>query len=205
MILYATRTGTLRNLRLMLLGGWRLLLNPFSDLSATEFRYGLDNGAWRAHQRGEPFDEPAFERAVARVGPGADWIVAPDIVMGGRASLALSIAWLPRLLPVNDLILIPMQDGMTSSDFIALFRVHRDRIGIFLGGSTEWKEATIRRWGRLARRLGVHYHVGRVNTARRLHLASWAEADSVDGTSASQFAETIPMLTSAARQQDLFA
>ena len=35
------------------------------------FRYALDNGAWTSFQRGEPFDEAAFERAVARLGADA--------------------------------------------------------------------------------------------------------------------------------------
>lgn len=202
MILYATRTGTLRNLRLMREGGWRLLLNPFSDLSPTPFRYGLDNGAWRAHQRDEPFDVPAFEKAVTRVGPGADWIVAPDIVAGGLESLRLSASWLPRLQAVNPLVLVPLQDGMVPDD---LRPVLAAGAGLFLGGSTAWKEAEMIRWGRIAAQAGAYYHVGRVNTARRLALANAAGAHSVDGTSASQFAESIPMLTSAARQPDLLA
>lgn len=104
---------------------------------------------------------------------------------------------------MNPRVLIVLQDGMEVRHIVALYR-RRRFYGLFLGGSTEWKESTMRKWGRLARRLRLYYHVGRVNTARRLALASWSGAHSVDGTSASKFAETIPMLTYAARQQDLF-
>lgn len=207
MILYATRTGTLRNLELMRRGRWGILLNPFTDLSPLPDGFDLkayDNGAWRSHMRGEPFDVPAFEKGLKRIGAECEWVVAPDIVAGGLESLRFSTDWLPHLVKVSRLVLVPLQDGMKPRDIVALVRIYGRRIGLFLGGSTEWKLATMRAWGRLARRLGLYYHIGRVNTARRLHLASWAEAHSVDGTSASRFAETIPMLTSAARQRDLF-
>lgn len=39
------------------------------------FPYALDNGAWTAFQKGEPFDGAAFERAVKLLGADADWIV----------------------------------------------------------------------------------------------------------------------------------
>lgn len=202
---FATRTGTRRNLELMREGGWGILLNPFESMTETGFVEALDNGAWPAFQQGKPFDGEAFERALEKVGRRVSWIAAPDIVMGGRESLNLSRSWLPRLLEVGPTILIPLQDGMTVRDVVDLFRQHGNRIGIFLGGSTEWKLKTMRRWGRLARRLGIYYHVGRVNTAKRIYLAAFAGADSFDGTSASKFAVTIPGLTYATRQQDLFS
>ena len=207
MIPYATRTGTLRNLDLMRQGGWGILLTPFSDLSPLPPGFPrkiLDNGAWTASQQGKPFDAPAFVRAVELVGAECECIVAPDIVCGGRDSLAMSLEWIPWLLTIGPTILVPLQDGMTIGDVVDLYRDHGNRIGLFLGGSTVWKEETMRRWGNLARRLGLYYHVGRVNTARRIHLASFSGADSFDGTSASKFAKTTNALTDATRQQDLF-
>lgn len=200
MKLYATRTGTLRNLAEMEAHGWSILLNPFTDLSPTPFRYGFDNGAWRAFIEGVPFDVPLFMSAVQRVGGGADFIVAPDIVAGGLESLAMSLAFLPQLMAINPLVLIPLQDGMTEADILPLLR---PGVGLFLGGSTEWKLATMVPWGRFARWHGVYFHVGRVNTAKRIHLAVAAGADSVDGTSGTRFAKTIAPLTRAAGQRDL--
>jgi len=79
------------------------------------------------------------------------------------------------------------------------------RVGIFLGGSTEWKLSTMRHWGEFCAARGVHYHVGRVNTLKRFRLAHVAGADSVDGSSASRYAVTLPALDFASRQWDMWA
>ncbi len=216
MDLFATRTGTRRNLQLMAAGGWSLLLNPFCDLSPLpevvledgtvyRFKKAFDNGAWTADQQGVPFDVDAFWRGLERVAEGCEWIVAPDIVRGGLASLDLSLSFLPTLLQVGPTVLIPLQDGMTPAHIEPILASHGRKVGLFMGGSTEWKLAEMKAWGVVAGHWGVHYHVGRVNTARRLHLASWSGANSVDGTSASKFAQSIPALTYAARQLDLLA
>ena len=81
MIGYASRTGTRRNLDALRRAGWRLMVSARGPLRPERFGYALDNGAWTAFQRGEPFDVPAFDRAVALLGPGADWIVLPDICL----------------------------------------------------------------------------------------------------------------------------
>lgn len=77
-------------------------------------------------------------------------------------------------------------------------------VGLFLGGSTDWKLRTMRSWGRLAAKVGCHFHVARVNTGRRIRLCQDAAADSFDGTSVTKFAVTTPRLTSAVRQGHLF-
>jgi hypothetical protein len=61
-------------------------------------------------------------------------------------------------------------------------------------GSTEWKLATMKPWGNFCKARGVHYHVARVNTLRRFGLAAGAHATSADGTSATRFAKTVPLL-----------
>jgi hypothetical protein len=100
------------------------------------------------------------------------------------------------------LVLIAVQDGMRPADLEPL--VGRS-VGIFLGGSTEWKLANMALWGSFCARRGVYYHVARVNTERRIWMAVAADADSVDGSSGTRFASTIPMLNRARHQQDLFA
>jgi len=164
------------------------------------FRYALDNGAWTAFQSGEEFDEAAFGLAVDRLGGGADWIVVPDIVAGGMRSLDYSLSWLPRLRGVAPL-LLAVQDGMTPADIRPLV----GELGIFVGGTTDWKELTLPLWGALARDTGAHLHVGRVNSSRRISLCAAAGADSIDGTSATRFSVTTPRLDAARRQPDLFA
>lgn len=205
MKMYASRTGTIRNVELMRQGGWGMLYTPYNTTWMEGFEGVLDSGGWTADQMGIPFDGPLFEKAIDKLGDRVAWVAAPDIVRGGLESLAFTMSWLPHLVKRHRRILVVLQDGMQPKHLIPLVRRYGRAIGLFLGGSTEWKEATMRMWGRFARRLGLYYHVGRVNTARRLQLANFACADSVDGTSASKFANTIPMLTWAAQQRDLFA
>lgn len=163
--------------------------------------YALDNGAWTAHQRGEPFDVAAFEKALGLLGDGADWVVAPDIVGGGVRSLRLSESWLPRLEWCRRT-LIAVQDGIAPRDISPLLG---SRVGIFVGGTTEWKIATMRRWGSLSRERQCYLHVARVNSARRIHLCHDAGAHSFDGSSVTRYAKTLPLLDNAARQGQLFS
>lgn len=200
MIGYASRTGTRRNLAALRAAGWRLLLSPEGVLRSEGFPFGLDNGAWSAHQKGRGIDLGKFERAVERFGGAADWVVAPDIVAGGLASLATTSEWLPRLRHLRR-VLVAVQDGMTPRD-VAPFVSHR--VGIFLGGSTEWKLGTMQRWGDWCASLGLYYHVARVNSAERIRMAERAGAHSFDGTSASRYAVTLPGLDLARRQPNMF-
>ncbi len=163
--------------------------------------FALDNGAWTAFQRKEPFDVPAFLRAVDLFGERADWVVIPDIVAGGLSSLDFSLSWIDRLTSCKRL-LLAVQDGMSVDDIRPFLS---DRIGIFVGGSTDWKLATAIEWGHLAHEVGCYIHVGRVNTVRRIRLCAAAGANSFDGTSATMFSQTLPMLDGARRACDLFA
>lgn len=196
---YASRTGTRRNLAVLRAYGWRLIVSARGALRTEGFGYGLDNGAWTAHQRGEPFEPAAFERAVALLGADADWIVLPDIVAGGLASLDFSLSWLPRLRGIAPL-LLAVQDGIGKSDVADLIGPD---LGIFIGGSTAWKETTLPTWGQVARDRGAYLHVGRVNSARRIALCAAAGADSFDGSSVTRFAVTIGRLDAARRQPAL--
>lgn len=199
---YATQTSTRRNLDALRAAGWRLLLSPVGDLRTKGFSYGLDNGAWSYHQQNAPFDCTAFERACELVGRGADWIVVPDIVMGGIESLELSRSWLQRLREYGTRLLIPVQDGMQDEHLAPLLS---PMVGVFVGGSTDFKEQTMARWTRLAHAFGGYCHVGRVNTLRRIRICAAAGADSFDGTSATRYAVTLPKLDACRRVPDLFA
>lgn len=200
MIMYASRTGTKRNLAELRRLGWRLMVSATGVWNPHGFRYALDNGAWTAYQQGTPWDADAFTRLCYRLGPTADWIVLPDIVAGGSDSLALSLEWLRRLAWLDAPKLIAVQDGMVTEDV----REHLgENVGLFLGGSTEWKLDTMDAWGALSREVGCYYHVGRVNTARRVKACVGAGADSCDGTSASMFSVNTEKLTLAGDQMGL--
>jgi hypothetical protein len=165
------------------------------------FQYALDNGAWTAHQQGCPWDRHLFEKLFASHGRGADFVVVPDVVADADASMARTMAWLPRLVDCQ-LRLIAVQDGMMPADVASL--LDDPTVGIFVGGSTEWKLRTLPMWGAFARCIGCYLHVGRVNTARRILRCQDAGADSFDGTSASRFSKTVPRLDGARRQLHLW-
>lgn len=198
---YASNTGTRRNLDALRSAGWSILLTPDNPIAREGLSHGIDNGAWKAFMRSQPFDEAAFLPLVDRHGKDADFVVVPDIVAGGMKSLDFSLSWLPRLAHVNKP-LLPVQDGMDVATVAAVLK-ESPQLGIFLGGSTEWKLATMYEWGTLATEMDRHYHVGRVNTARRIRLCEEAGADSFDGTSATMFSCTLPLLEAARQGRSL--
>jgi hypothetical protein len=206
MICYASRTGTKRNLDALRAAGWGLLVSRGGVWRHEGFdRIALDNGAWSDFRAGRPFDEEEYERFLdwAAAQPfWSDWVVLPDIVAGGLASLELSLRYMNRCRSLADLVLIAVQDGMTTSDLEPHVGPH---VGIFLGGSTEWKLEQMRLWGEFCAALACHYHVARVNSAKRMYVAIFAGADSIDGSSTSRYAVTLPLLDRASRARDLFA
>ena len=194
---YAVRTGTRRTLEALRKTSWRLLITSGTELRTEGFPYALDNGAWHAYQHGIPWDAHAFTDALKRRGSNADWTVLPDIVTGGHASLTLSLQWMRRVLDACPYALLAVQDGLTSDDVVPFLG---ERVGIFVGGSTAWKEATMPQWGTLGRRIGCIVHVGRVNSVRRIRLCAMAGVTSFDGTSVTRYAKTLPLLEHARQQ-----
>lgn len=201
MIAYASRTGTRRNLKALRNAGWRLLVSAASCLRNEGFQYALDNGAWTAFQQRKPFDDAAFSHALSKLGDAADWVVVPDIVMGGLASLEMSLNWLPTVRSSTKRALLAVQDGFVAEDIEPLLGPD---VGVFVGGSTDWKEASMSDWARMCKRKGAWCHVGRVNTKRRIAKCASAGVTSFDGTSASRFSKTVPTLDAARRQCALF-
>ncbi len=201
---YASRTRTRRNVAALAAAGWGWMVGPLDCGGPIlgGMPWALDNGAWPAHAQGIEWDSLAFMAALGRYGRGADFVVVPDRVGDREATLAKAAIWLPRLLARDDLtatkLLIAVQDGMTVEDIEPL--LIEPRIGIFIGGSTEWKEAAIIPWGRWAHDRGRYCHAGRVNTTRRINLCLAGKIKSIDGTSATKFAKTLPMLDGARRQ-----
>jgi exonuclease SbcC len=120
--------------------------------------------------------------------------------LGNDGVIALTIDDAGPALPSQ--LLIAVQNEMQLDDVAPYLS---PVVGIFIGGSTEWKEATAEPWGHLARRRNCHLHVGRVNSARRIHICAAAGADSFDGSGPSRFSNALPRLDRATRQPDLFA
>lgn len=196
----------MRNLAALRTHGWGMMIGPGSHggWSKNYTHLAGDNGAWTCYQTGRPWDANVYDRWLERVEKAAyrfDFLVLPDIVAGGLDSLALSVRYLNRCLGVAPLVLIAVQDGMEPADLAPFVGPN---VGIFLGGSTAWKLARMADWGQFCRIRDIHYHVGRVNTCKRMFAAIAAGADSVDGSSVSRYAITAPHLTYASRQGDLF-
>lgn len=198
---YASNTGTLRNLDALRRHGWRILLTPRNPRPPAGLPFAIDNGAWSNYQRKEPFDNEGFRRLVETHGAAAEFVVIPDKVCEGMKSLEFSLLWLEELRHLRRL-LLPVQDGMSAADVGAVLR-REPGLGIFLGGSTEWKLRTLYGWGMVAHAFGCYFHVGRVNTKKRIQLCAEAGVTSIDGTSATMFSVTVPMLDAARRQPSL--
>lgn len=201
MVGYASNTGTRRNLEALRLASWRVLLTPDNPTPRPGLKHSIDNGAWAAFKQNRPFDGCSFMNLVKACGSTADFVVVPDVVEGGLESLRFSCSWLPHLSKTLHL-LLPVQDGMEIAAVSGVLDCWPG-LGIFLGGSTEWKLKTMYAWGIVASAMGRYYHVGRVNTARRIRLCAEAGADSFDGTSATMYSCTLPLLEAARIQPSL--
>ncbi len=197
---YASRTATRATLAAMREAGWRILQVAGDERKCGEMPYALDNGAWGCHLRGEPFNTQAFEAALRKMGRGADWITVPDIVAGGLSSLRFSLSWLDQVAAFGPP-LLAVQDGIEPGDVQHLIG---PKVGIFLGGTTDWKLQTMRAWGKLAQKQRAYFHVARVNSVKRINLCMDAGAHSFDGTSVTRFGKTLRRLDLGRRQQHLF-
>lgn len=199
MIAYASRTGTKSTIAAMSAAGWRVLISATGVHRSEGLPYAIDNGAFTAFQKGRAFDHVAFRALLTSHGAGADWIVLPDVVADRAATLALSRDYLDEF---GDRYpwLLAVQDGMDERD-VEAFLPHI--IGIAIGGSTRWKENSAAMWGAVARKHGKHLHMLRVNTARRLAIASSAGCHSFDGTSVTAFPCTLDFLDFHRRQTSM--
>jgi len=138
--------------------------------------YALDNGAWPAFLNKEPWSEAEWRRLVmwsAMSGQRPLWALVPDVVADRSATIASYHRHVDHVRRFGFRPAFALQDGMTFED------VPDDDCVLFLGGSTDWKEAAIEPW---CRRFAGRVHVGRVNKWDRLWRSYKAGAISVDGT-----------------------
>jgi hypothetical protein len=141
--------------------------------------WAVDNGAFSG------FDEARFLRLLDRCQgqPGCLFVVAPDVVVDAKATLA-AWPWWSVLIRARGLpVAFVGQDGQES------LPLPDDLDAYFVGGSTRWKLSQVSAdLCTEARRRGCHVHVGRVNSLRRLRTAFDFGADSCDGSGYSRFA-----------------
>lgn len=145
-----------------------------------EIPYALDNDAWPAFKNKRTRDTAEHERLLAWAAQQASlmgipplWALVGDVVGDRDGTLRAWDAGAALVRSFGFRCAFAVQDGMTFDD------APDDDCVLFLGGSSEWKDAAIGPW---CARFPGRVHVGRVNGMPRL-LASWrAGAISVDGT-----------------------
>lgn len=163
---------------LMMCDGWR-------DPSAYPF-FAVDNGAFSAWKQGKRWNPATFMHILTRCaeeGKEPDFTVLPDIVGGGYESLKRSHYWriaLGGLFPGMRWALA-VQDGMTPEGVYG-FAIPGQISVIFVGGTMDWKLATMEQWAKFAHERGIQCHVGRIGTVERMLVADRAGADSIDST-----------------------
>lgn len=162
---------------LMMCDGWR-------DPSDYPF-FAVDNGAYSAWSQGRPWDPSTFLKILHRCaekGMTPDFAVLPDIVGGGILSLKRSRDWLHALRGLYPFrYALAVQNGMEPFDDTILTGMGGVRV-IFVGGTLEWKLATMGRWAEFAHKHGLECHVGRIGPVDRMIKADLAGADSIDST-----------------------
>lgn len=147
-----------------------LAFTPTDYQRKGDYSHFLDNDAFGAYRHKKRFNGANFLKMLDREqDKNPDFVVLPDIVAGGLASLEFSIKWLDFLefLDYRFRWYLAVQDGMTDTSIPTdiLKRIS----GLFVGGSGwEWKRKTAEMWVRLAKRYGLDVHVGRIGTLERI-------------------------------------
>jgi hypothetical protein len=166
----------------------------------------FDNGCFGDHRAGRPFAAADWYRDIrwlaSTISAGEleppDFVVMPDIVGGGLASLDASMAeleWMPDEIAARYLV---VQEGMSEGDVAGILDHFH---GIFVGGAEmSWKLTTAPRWVALAHAAGKRCHIGRIGTPRRLEWAASLGADSVDSNWPLSGAERLRAFGEAARR-----
>lgn len=159
------------------------LMQPRSgNRPPTDRPWALDNDAFQG------FEPAPFVAMLQRYHgvSGCLWCAAPDVVGDARATLELFRHWRKVVVWFGYPVALVAQDGLEHE------RVPWHRLdALFIGGSTAWKlGAPAAALAQEAKRRGKWLHIGRVNTRSRLEYAGSLDADSVDGTQASMFADT---------------
>jgi hypothetical protein len=137
--------------------------------------FSLDNGKFACWSRGKQWDEAAYRDMLAEVSMRDQqplWALVPDEVANPKETKRLWDHWFPVIKSYGWSVGFAVQDGMTKDD------VPPEADVIFVGGSTEWKWATMHRWCQEFPRV----HVGRVNSPEKLWDCTESGAESCDGT-----------------------
>lgn len=138
----------------------------------------FDNGVFRDWKAGRPWGRTAWIAALESARSlRPDFIIAPDLVGEGQASLDHSANHSAHCEGFSTYLAV--QDGMTERAVSKSIEGH-GWDGLFVGGTLDWKIRTGADWVELAHRHGLRCHIGRVGTASRARWAMDIGADSID-------------------------
>ena len=154
----------------------------FSRWFCSFHMWAFDNGAYTAWTHGESFPEKQFIRRVekawslfgAETVPGPYFAITPDIVMGGKESLAFSLQWRKRLLGIHWPWYLAVQDGMETKEVESVLHLFD---GIFVGGSDDYKKSIPEWMG-----FGLPVHYGKCGTRKKIRQAIRYGVDSLDSS-----------------------
>jgi hypothetical protein len=154
------------------------LITPLTSRTRRSEIWALDNGCFNS------FDRDEFLRLMEREKDARSsclFVCCPDVVGNARRTLESFESWWPKLGTWP--ICLVAQDGIED------MRIPWDLLkAIFIGGSTCWKDSQDAiDVVKTAKLLGVHAHVGRVNTIKRFRRFEEAGADTCDGSGVSRF------------------
>lgn len=157
------------------------LITPLTAYSNWGGVFAIDNGAYTR------FDHREFGRILQREAQAQKhclFVTVPDVVGDARRTLEI---WQRRDFFVN------RQDGWTpalvAQDGIEYLDIPWETIPVlFLGGRDPWKDSVAaQNLVRAAKILGVHVHIGRVNTPERFARFHDLGADTCDGSGVSRY------------------
>jgi hypothetical protein len=137
--------------------------------------YVLDNGVYRDFANHKAWDGEQFLDLVKQckyLPQSPLWVVVPDVVGNGSATIDLWADWEPKLRKFGYPLAFVVQDGITISQIPTTADV------IFVGGSDKWKYPMLEKF--IA--LGKPVHVGRVNNAQYLWRCYQLGVTSCDGS-----------------------
>jgi len=155
------------------------LITPLTRYSKWASSFAIDNGAFSR------FDPDAFRAIIAREQPAMEqclFVVAPDVVGNARRTMEL---WVRRhrYIGTSWPIAFAAQDGAEH-----LTIPWNEMKALFIGGTDSWKDGCeARDLVKTAKILGLHVHIGRVNTPKRFKHFSDLGADTCDGNGVGRY------------------
>lgn len=169
--------------------GWMIGYASWKKPSRADMQlpYAIDNGMYFPHGEqphgGDRLCEFFGRCAKAFAVHAPLFAIVPDMPYDWLETVRRWDQWYPRCreLAPSWRWGIAVQDGATIED-IERLGIRGDKYAICVGGSSEWKDATIRMWATWCRGNGTWSHVLRVNDTARLNVCIDEGVRSVDGT-----------------------